>query len=93
MTPTINLRHYTNYDHIGDEGDIRVMMMFSGFDAFDPKTGAYMSSSRGHRKPGRKRKYYACVGSILVRFTASNDFEAVKLANQKLNAKLQELLI
>ena len=81
MTAAVfNLRLYNQLDQ-----EHRIYAMLGDYDAYDPQTGAYMRSSRGRRKFGRPKKYWAHALGITVRFTAENDEKAVEKANKMLN--------
>jgi len=80
----INLRDIYAFE----DDDTRVAMFLNEYAAYDPQTGAYLMRSKGRRKSGRNRRYYARGCGNLVRFTAANDAEAIEKANKRLNAEL-----
>lgn len=79
----INILPYTQL-----EVDDRWNCWIANLNGYDPTTGAYLRSSNGRRKLGRPKKYTASYLTFHVNFTANNDVEAAKKANEKLNALL-----
>jgi len=78
---TINIKPYMVLDM-----DNRIGALLADIDGIDVDTGAILRSSRGNRKDGRPRKYWAKYNNIIVHFTAHTVQEACQEANDKLNA-------
>jgi len=80
-----NMVHLLTLPELREDIDAWTTCWLMNWDAYDPVSGAYLTSTLGHRKPGRPKKYAARHGNTLVRLTAWSLVEAIDKAHQKLN--------